>query len=328
MVRQRRKQFIKKVFVENATIKIFAFLLAIIMFLYVKQNTDKEVDIEIPVAISDMPDDLVFTGELPQSLRLRLKGRWSKLIEAIEMRHKPFLLNLVGFKDDSVYIFDKDEILKQLGLRGINILAIQPSSVTLSFESKIRKSLPVRLNIIGVPPEGYEINRHNIKFSPKEIFVSGAKSSLKEINEIFTAPIDITGLERDFITEIAIQKSTARFVNYEEEKVKVEIPVAAKIIEQIFKKVKMAIRNCDEEFKCSVEPKIFTVKITGPEPELKKFAKENIAEVVYINAEDRPAGRHNNIEPVVERREHFQYKIQPPVFTLIVQPVEKGAKKQ
>ncbi|MBM4389232.1 MAG: hypothetical protein FJ088_15965, partial [Deltaproteobacteria bacterium] len=79
MVRQRRKQFLKKVFVENATIKIFAFLLAIIMFFYVKQNTDKEVDIEIPVAISETPEDVVFTGELPQSLRLRLKGRWPKL---------------------------------------------------------------------------------------------------------------------------------------------------------------------------------------------------------------------------------------------------------
>ncbi|MBM4388072.1 MAG: hypothetical protein FJ088_10070, partial [Deltaproteobacteria bacterium] len=261
-------------------------------------------------------------------LRLRLKGRWPKLIEAIEMRHKPFLLDLVGYKNDSVFIFDKEEILKQLGLQSINILAIQPASVAMSFESKIRKSLPVRLNIIGVPPDGYEINRHNIKFSPKELNVSGARNSLKEINEIFTAPIDITGLEKDFITEVAIQKSSARFVNYEEEKVKVEIPVAAKIIEHIFKKVEIAIRNCDEEFKCSVEPKIYTVKIAGPEPEMKKFAKENISQVVYINAEDRPVGKHVSVEPTVERTEHFQYKIQPPLFTLTVQPAEKGVKKQ
>ena len=89
-----RRGFLRRVFRENAGVKLISMVLAIALLVVVRQDTGKEVDIEVPVVLSDKADNDVFVGELPKTLRVRVRDRWSRLARALERKASPYLVDL------------------------------------------------------------------------------------------------------------------------------------------------------------------------------------------------------------------------------------------
>ena len=95
---------------DNLGLKIASVAIATALFALVREDKGKEVDIEVPVVLSNLSEREVFVGELPRVLRVRVRDRWSKLAKALERKANPYLVDLRGFTDETVYVFDRERL--------------------------------------------------------------------------------------------------------------------------------------------------------------------------------------------------------------------------
>jgi YbbR domain-containing protein len=324
----KKAGFFYRLFIENISLKILSLLVAFIMFALVKKDTDKEVQIEVPVVLSEIDDDQIFVGEVPKYLEARIKGRWSKLIKILELKPNPYLVNLHGIKNGSRYNFSSESIANLTGVSGVQILSFSPSGFQISLEAKVIKRLPVNTVIIGQLPNGYKVDHSNIVISPQEVTIWGARNTLKDLKEISTDPIDISGMDKEFHAEVSLKKPPGQFAFLENEKVKVKIPVMAPVKEFLMKSLPVSIKNCRSGMECAAIPEEYNVKLIGPEPVVNKFKKEDMENIIYLDAEaiSDKAGFYPKLPPIIDEIENIQIKIWPRAFSLKVTP-SSGARK-
>lgn len=320
-------QTFKRIFFENIRIKLIAVVATIILFYLVKQEKDKEVEVDIPVTISNVEKDMVFVGKAPTSLRVRVRGRWSKIIRVIESKPVPYNIDLQGYQDGTIYLFDKEKIQRLIGsVQGIQILSIFPGDFIIRKEEKIKKTTPVKVSIVGEPKKGYEVDLKNIKWSPNSIDIEGAKSSFQDINLIWTQPIDVNGIDKDMRLEIGLQLP-AKNLLIGDVKVKVEIPIVPRIGEKIIADVKVEIKNCPNNLYCYVDPEKMSVRVKGPEPFLFQLSEENINNYVYVDANIHEISEKSKkifmIPPNVKEMEKTTWSVMPKKFKLMILQEEK-----
>jgi YbbR domain-containing protein len=75
-------------------------------------------------------------------------------------------------------------------------VAIRPDVVTLTLDQEGEKQVPVKADLQGVPPEGYEVE--GVACTPASVAVYGPRKRLDEIEVLQTVPIDLEGRSRSF----------------------------------------------------------------------------------------------------------------------------------
>ena len=66
------------------------------------------------------------------------------------------------------------------------------------------KKIPIRLNIVGNPVLGYEIETGNIVMNPDTCIIIGPKDVLETIKEVTTEPINISEYTRTFTKNLTL----------------------------------------------------------------------------------------------------------------------------
>ncbi len=78
----------------------------------------------------------------------------------------------------------------------VRALVIRPEEVTFRMDREEEKQVPVKADLQGVPPEGYEVER--VLVTPASVLVKGPRQRLDEIEAVRTVPIDLEGRSRTF----------------------------------------------------------------------------------------------------------------------------------
>jgi YbbR domain-containing protein len=81
---------------------------------------------------------------------------------------------------------------------------IEPRSIGVTVERVIEKEVPVIPNFEGQLPPGYEIIRWGI--TPERVRVSGAESQIRDVTELSTETVVLTGKTESFSGPVAIYK--------------------------------------------------------------------------------------------------------------------------
>jgi len=311
-------------FIENYRLKLLSIAVTLALFFVVREDKGQEVEVEIPVVLSNIVENQVFVGEIPKALKVRLRDRWSRLVRVLEKKPEPYLVDLRGFHDQTVYFFDPKQVAEIIGLKGVSIQSIHPSDFVVRLEPKLEKRVPVKANLVGEVQEGYTILRDKVKVDPREIKVIGPRSAVKEINEILTYPVDLSSLEREAHVETKVQKPANRFIFLEKEEVVVTVPVIPLVGKTVLENVEIVVSRCREGFACRVEPNVVKVTLSGPKPVLLKVEKGlvSVRAVVEVDPEETSGGRSTKISVACERPEGLECRLSPAVVTLYTSKVE------
>lgn len=314
----KKRSLFRRVFLDNLWLKVTSLCIAVALFYLVRDDKGKEADIEVPVVLSNLSESEVFTGELPRVLRVRVQDRWSRLIRALERKANPYLVDLRGFTDQSVFVFDRDKVRQLLGLSDLSIKSIYPSEFVVRLEAKIERTVPVRANLIGVVQDGYDILRDRLRVTPREIKIWGARSSVKEVSELVTHPIDVSVMEKDARVEVPIQKPSVPYLFLDDERVQVDVPVRARQGKVTIDDVEIDVKDCPEGLTCRVEPATANVTLVGALPTLFKVQKRTMPLEVFLDAGDFEATvpRHDAIRPACDRPSGVECTLSPRAVTL------------
>lgn len=322
MTRQmtRRRNLVQRILLDNLWIKVTSLCIAVALFFLVRDDKGKEADIEVPIVLSNLSESEVFVGELPRVVRVRCQDRWSRLLRAMERKSNPYLVDLRGLGDQSMYVFDRDRVRQLLGLSELSIKSIYPSEFTVRLEPKIERLVPVRVNLAGEVQEGYDLMRDRMKVTPREIKIWGARSSVKEVAELVTYPVDVAPLEKDARIEVNLQKPSMPYLFVDDERVQIDLPVRARQGKVTLDAVEIAVKACPEGLSCHVEPPTASVALVGPLPTLLKIKRHTLPTEVYVDAGDFDAtvSRHDGIRPACDRPSGVECSLTPRAVNLFV----------
>lgn len=173
-------------------LKIVSVLLAIILWMYVVNSA--QVEIEKIVKINyKLPEGMAVSNQVAKTVKYSIKGP-RVFIKNIGKREDQLLVNLEeGYEKNKLsYQFD----VRNLGLEfpfGVEVTDIEPKFIDVVLDKKIQKQVPVQIQTVGEVTANHELYQQ--KFEPQIIVISGAKSVVSGVSFIHTLPIDLSQLE-------------------------------------------------------------------------------------------------------------------------------------
>lgn len=161
-------------------------MLAAVLWAFVISRGQTDISLEVPVAFRNVSPGLQVAGNHSDTVTVVIRG------------HERFIREL-NSADVRVYV-DAEEVGKgrrQFRIKGKNVelpaplrvVSITPSSVNVRFVETIRKTVPVRAVVTGLPLAGYRTLA--VEVVPREAVISGEAREIRKVESIFTEPVDI-----------------------------------------------------------------------------------------------------------------------------------------
>ncbi len=185
------KRFFKRLFLKNWGLKLFSFLLALILWLTLitpeKVFSDKWLT--IPLELHNIPPEMELMEKPPASVDVKIRASKS-LINDITSANVHAVLNL-----EKASLDQEDYPLRNYMISipsGAEVREIRQSQVSLKLERTREILLDVEANIIGELKKGLKVE--SVGVFPPQVLIKGPESKVKDNYKVRTSPIDISSL--------------------------------------------------------------------------------------------------------------------------------------
>jgi len=254
---------------KNLGLKILCLMLSLFLWAWVRYTqapllgkNESQTSIYIPIVFVNERKDLIMTKS-PDKVILTVKGA-PKVIDTVRPEHFKAVVDLQDKEEGQSWA---DVNVKNPP--GLTITDIQPSKANIVLEKLERKSLPVKISMVGMPREGFSVGKP--VFEPAQVEISGAQSSLKRVREVRIL-LNITGADMDLRQRIQAEPvdKDGNFypIKVSPEYVKVDLPVRTNIRTATLP-VSPAIEGSPAQgykvMRVDVEPPVATVLLSGVE---------------------------------------------------------------
>ena len=173
--------------------------LACLLWFAIAAETRSEMGLVVPVELQSVPRDLELTGDVVNSVEVRLRAS-PGVLQRLTPADVSAQLDLAGVAEGERIVHLTPETIRTPF--GVRVVRVSPSIITLNFERTLQKVVPVRPRIIGRPARGYEVAE--IVAEPAEVHIAGPKSRLQEIESAFTEAISLEGARSDVRDEVGL----------------------------------------------------------------------------------------------------------------------------
>lgn len=148
---------------------------------------DKSIPLEVITSsnlalLTPLPKEIIYSLKGPRAIVRLLVDRDEKII--IDLRNQVITPNHKHF-----FSFKQSDIDLPLG---VHVQKILPGNIELSFDEKVKKSVPVNLQFSGHVNENYK--QIYSKITPTHIDLYGPKKELANLKEVVTNPISLSTL--------------------------------------------------------------------------------------------------------------------------------------
>lgn len=189
----------KKLFFENLGLKIAAVLLSVVLWIFVTSRGQSEISLDVPLEFRNIPAGLEMVNHSSKTINLNMRGQ-ERLIKNVKTAEIRVYVNLSkAKKGEGIYYIDREEIRLP---RAITVTNINPSSIKVTIEETISKTVKVLPMVIGEPKKGYFVK--SVDVSPQYVVIEGVRSEIIKIGNVKTEPIDISGFNESFSQDLKI----------------------------------------------------------------------------------------------------------------------------
>jgi YbbR domain-containing protein len=187
---------------SNLSLKLLSLVLAIIVWFFVsapRREPVSERAFAAPLSIVRMPRHLAITTPVPDTVSVRLRGRVSDL-RSLSSQNLEVTLDLNWVSPGDAVINLSPQAISVPPQ--IDVLAIEPSNLRFHIEALRQKVVPIRPFLIGQPPPGFVPGAPALV--PDQALVSGPASKIKNVTEVATERIIMTGRTETFQQNVAV----------------------------------------------------------------------------------------------------------------------------
>ena len=183
----------------NKQFLIFLFFLALSssFWLFLALNDTYEKEFEIPLKLTNVPENVVITTNLPSSVRLTLKGKGITLLN-YSYAHKfaPISIDFNAYANTSGHVsILTSDILRKLISKlapGTQVVGSRPDTIDFYFNYGLCKKVPIKLQGRFGTRATYYISQ--IRINPDSVTVYASKSILDTITAAYLTPMQMGSL--------------------------------------------------------------------------------------------------------------------------------------
>lgn len=277
---------------RNLALKSLSLLIAFGLWTFVNfGERDTEESLKVPLELRNIPAHLMLTSPRVDFIDVRVSGPRT-LLGRIDRNRLSLALDLNGIRPGNPAVFRIATELLNLP-RGVRVLRINPSQVTLELERVGHKSVPVHLRLVGKPSPDLQLV--DTKVSPDTVQVTGPASDVEDVQRASTEALDISSATAGTIERELPLESAGEYLSFSANRVAAQVRLEEVSLVREFKRVPIDVRNAALEHR--VNPDAVRVIVRGPKGltgslELKPGA-------VFIDAQDLGAGEHT-VKPSIE----------------------------
>ncbi len=256
---------------RNLRTLLWSLLLALAVWLAAVTAADPDVahSYPSPVRLEVVGQDpgLVISGSLPKSVELTLRAPqsvWDQLTARPDAVRA--ILDLSGLSAGEHRV----DVQIQISVRPVRIVSAVPSTVTVSLEPLITRTLPLQSSLAGQPAIGFQAG--TLTVDPQQVVLAGPQSIVSRVARVRIA-VDITGIREAVDETMPIQaldqnNVTVTGLTIQPESAHVTLPVtrqggfrdlAVKVI------VRGQVANGYRLDSISVSPPVVTVYSSNPD---------------------------------------------------------------
>jgi len=275
-------QRLKRAVLDNLGLKLFSLMVSIALFTVVHGSEAGQRSLYVPVVAMLPPDAAgkILVGELPDKVKITLSGSRSVInsINAVDAVQ----INLTDAP--RYYAFEPS----LFGLpAGIEVQAT-PAALSLDWEPRMERKLPVRVQLSGVPEASLEIIGKPVA-TPSRVLVKGPRSSVEAMSELPTDLLSVSNLSAGtHRIRIPLLSLPAQVLAVGAPEVTVELTLEAKREQRRLKRLTVAALNISGP--APIRPSHVDVIVTAPERTLEELDPEHVVPVI-----DFPVGTPDGV---------------------------------
>jgi hypothetical protein len=183
--------------VDNLGLKLFALLLAALLYVHVLTERTIEETVEFPLVVEDLHDSLAFAAPPPGRVVARLQGTGKQILR-LRYLEPALEVSLAGVGPGTYQRMLGPADVPLEGAGGVTVLEIVEPRLVLEVEPRGERSLPVFAPVTGVPARGYVVAGDPV-VRPAVVRVSGPASWLARQDSLFVEPVAIAGRRESLV---------------------------------------------------------------------------------------------------------------------------------
>ena len=290
---------------ENLGFKIVAVVMALLLWFHVATEKVYEYTKSFPVKISNIPEELILSQEVPEEVQVKIQGKGKELLKLLLMEQKNLQIDIGDFRvGENNYSFKPEEIPipQGLDLRVKEILS--PKSMKINLDRLIEKKVPIRPQIIILPEEGYLLIGE-VSLNPHEVVISGPRRLVRKIKSIQTEKKMLESMTEPISDWIGLTLPEGYNLKLFFKEVNFSADVQKAIGKEI-PNVPVETVNLPKGKKVEVQPDSINVVVLGGENVVNQLTKDQIK--VTIDCARVKGNKETKLQPFVKL---------PPLVSLI-----------
>ncbi|HXI12796.1 MAG TPA: CdaR family protein [Thermoanaerobaculia bacterium] len=188
---------------SNLPSKLLALSLAVATWTVVsapRRERVVELPFDVPLALVAVPKDLVVTTATRETISARLRGRLT-VLRSLSAQNLAVTLDLSEYRAGD-WIFT----LRPQALNvppEVEVVALEPTKVRLKLDPRRQKYVPIRPFLVGELPAGFTTDGVP-EVIPEQALVSGPASLIRDVTEVATERIILTGRTASFRSTVGV----------------------------------------------------------------------------------------------------------------------------
>jgi YbbR domain-containing protein len=250
----RLDKLVRKLFVEDWSLKLLSLAIALVLWLVVTgQNQPVTAHLNVPLNFI-RPPSLEISNDPPRTVDVMLTGSRNKLDDLTSLD----LVATVDISDQRagervLRLADKAQILLP---QGVKVDGFQPSAIPVRLEQIVERQVPIEPKVDGTTADGYEV--YGVHPSKGSVTLRGPESRVVALQKVATESISVTDRKVSFTANgVAIDVADPK-VDLIDPVVNVDVQIGERRIEKTFSGVVAAAADGGR-----VQPSAVSVTVLG-----------------------------------------------------------------
>lgn len=212
---------------HNLSLRVLSLFLAFTLWFVVsapRREPVSERAFAAPVSLVRMPRDLVITTPVPDTVSVRLRGRVSDL-RSLSSQNLEVTLDVSWVTPGDAVITLSPQAMSVPPQ--IDVVSMEPTKVRFHVEALRQTVVPIRPFLVGQVPPGYIAGDPTLV--PDHALVSGPASQIRNVTEVATERIIMTGRTETFVQNVAVVSDSSLIRIIEPLATQATVPVNAEI---------------------------------------------------------------------------------------------------
>lgn len=192
---------LRHIHIENKGLKLLALALALLLFVVSRQPVSDVKLFNVPLEYRGLSPNVEISGDVEQTVSLRVRGP-RDLVRGLTPSQLSVVADLSS-KEPGERVVQLHAGDVSLPDNNIRVIQIEPASIRLLLEPKLRKRVSVEAQFMGQPAAGLEVYRVNVQ--PPEVEIEGPQSQLNKIGRLLTETVNLNGRDKNFQATVDVE---------------------------------------------------------------------------------------------------------------------------